>query len=227
MSGAAARAFIQLALRHQALGFGSFTLKSGRRSPYFFNVGLLNAGATLAELGRLYAGRLAAYLEESGQLAAPEGFMLLGLPYKGIPLAALACAAAAADERLRGADISYAYLRKEAKEHGEGGLLVGGEPGGRRIIVIDDVLTTGKALQITLKHLRDVWRIKPLALLAAFDRLERTAPEDEDCASRLLARREEMDVISIATVRDLLPELEERQREEIERHLAEHGPAAV
>lgn len=216
-----ARAFIQLALRHQALACGSFTLKSGRSSPYFLNVGLLCSAETLAELGQLYADRLAQYLADKDLLDSEV--TLLGLPYKGIPLAALACAAAAGHSKLSSASINYAYLRKEAKDHGEGGLLVGGPFEGREVVIIDDVLTTGAALDICLKQLRELG-IQPRALLAAFDRLERAADEDEDCASQTLAKREGLDVISIANAQELLPELDEEHRAAVQRQLDEYGP---
>ena len=216
-----ARAFIQLALRHQALACGSFTLKSGRSSPYFLNVGLLCSADTLAELGKLYADRLAQYLEDKNLLDSKV--TLLGLPYKGIPLAALACAAAAGHNKLGEVSINYAYLRKEAKDHGEGGLLVGGPLEGREVVIIDDVLTTGAALDLCLKQLRDALGIQPRALLTAFDRLERAADEDEDCASQTLAKREGLDVISIADAKALLPELEAEQRAAVQRQLDEYG----
>lgn len=220
-----ARAFVQLALQHQALACGSFTLKSGRRSSYFLNVGLLCSSETLAELGQLYAARLAEYLEKEDLLdGQTPGVTLLGLPYKGIPIvASLACAAAVRHPKLGDVSINYAYLRKEAKDHGEGGLLVGGPLEGREVVIIDDVLTTGAALDICLKQLRDALGIQPRALLTAFDRLERAADEDEDCASQTLAKREGLDVISIADAKALLPELEAEQRDAVQRQLDEYG----
>lgn len=127
--------FIELARRYQVLRFGEFTLKSGRISPYFFNAGAFASGAALAALGRCYAQRIV----DSG-LAFD---VLLGPAYKGIPLAA-ATAIALADQH--GRDVPFAYNRKEAKDHGEGGALVGAPLEGR-VLVIDDVITAGTAVR--------------------------------------------------------------------------------
>lgn len=127
--------FIELARRHEVLRFGEFTLKSGRVSPYFFNAGAFCTGAALAELGRCYASRIV----ESGL----QFDVLLGPAYKGIPLATTT-AVALADQH--GLDIPMAYNRKEAKSHGEGGVLVGAALQGR-VLVIDDVITAGTAVR--------------------------------------------------------------------------------
>jgi orotate phosphoribosyltransferase len=127
--------FIELARRYEVLKFGEFTLKSGRISPYFFNAGGFASGAALAALGRCYAERIVA--------AGLEFDVLLGPAYKGIPLAA-ATAIALADQH--GRDVPFAYNRKEAKTHGEGGVLVGAPLRGR-VLVIDDVITAGTAVR--------------------------------------------------------------------------------
>ncbi len=127
--------FIELAIARSALCFGEFTLKSGRTSPYFFNAGLFCSGAALARLGRCYAHAIV----ESGI----EFDVLLGPAYKGIPLAA-ATACALSDDF--GRDVPYTYNRKEAKHHGEGGILVGAPLEGR-VLVIDDVITAGTAIR--------------------------------------------------------------------------------
>lgn len=128
------REFIDLARRHKVLRFGDFTLKSGRQSPYFFNAGAFNSGAALAALGRYYAQCIV----DSGV----EFDVLLGPAYKGIPLAT-ATAVALAEHH--GRDVPFAYNRKEAKTHGEGGTLVGAPLRGR-VLVIDDVITAGTAV---------------------------------------------------------------------------------
>ncbi len=128
------REFIDLARRCEVLRFGSFTLKSGRQSPYFFNAGAFASGAALAVLGRCYAQRI-----------VDEGLdfdVLLGPAYKGIPLAAATAVALASEH---GIDVPFAYNRKEAKDHGEGGVLVGAPLTGR-VLVIDDVITAGTAV---------------------------------------------------------------------------------
>jgi orotate phosphoribosyltransferase len=127
--------FIELARQHDVLKFGEFTLKSGRISPYFFNAGAFCSGGALAQLGRCYAERIV----ESGV----QYDVLLGPAYKGIPLATTT-AVALADHY--GQDVPFAYNRKEAKEHGEGGVLVGAPLRGR-ILVIDDVITAGTAVR--------------------------------------------------------------------------------
>ena len=127
--------FIDLAHRYDVLRFGEFTLKSGRVSPYFFNAGAFSSGGALAALGRCYAHRIV----ESG-LAFD---VLLGPAYKGIPLAA---ATAIALAELYDLDVPFAYNRKEAKSHGEGGVLVGAPLRGR-VLVIDDVITAGTAVR--------------------------------------------------------------------------------
>ena len=127
--------FIELAIGQKALCFGEFTLKSGRVSPYFFNAGLFCSGAALALLGRCYANAIV----ESGV----EFDIILGPAYKGIPLAA-ATACALAEHH--GRDVPYVYNRKEAKDHGEGGVLVGAPLKGK-VLIIDDVITAGTAIR--------------------------------------------------------------------------------
>lgn len=127
--------FIELALKRKALGFGEFTLKSGRVSPYFFNAGKFQSGSDLDALGACYADAII----NSGL----EFDLLFGPAYKGIPLAAVT---AAALYSRHGVDIPFAYNRKEAKDHGEGGNIVGAELKGR-VMVIDDVITAGTAIR--------------------------------------------------------------------------------
>jgi len=126
--------FIALAIEHQALCFGEFTLKSGRVSPYFFNAGQFFTGKALAELGRFYAAALMA--------ADVEFDLIFGPAYKGIPLASLTAAALAAQYDR---DYRFCYNRKEAKDHGEGGTLVGAPLTGK-VLAVDDVITAGTAI---------------------------------------------------------------------------------
>ena len=135
--------FLRLALRAQALRFGEFTLKSGRLSPYFFNAGRFDSGAALAELARCYADAVDA--------ARIDFDLVFGPAYKGIPLAtALAC-----EYARRGRDLPLAFNRKEAKSHGEGGTLIGAALDGRRVLIVDDVITAGTAIREALAIIRD------------------------------------------------------------------------
>lgn len=154
------REFLDFALDVGVLRFGEFKLKSGRMSPYFFNAGLFNTGASLARLGRFYARAIV----DSG-----IGFdVLYGPAYKGIPLAAVT-AAALFDEH--GIDIPYAFNRKEAKAHGEGGSIVG-HPLEGRILIIDDVITAGTAIRESMDIIQAAGA-KPCGVVIALDRQER------------------------------------------------------
>jgi orotate phosphoribosyltransferase len=154
------REFLALALERQALRFGQFTLKSGRVSPYFFNAGLFNDGAALARLGRCYAGALE---------AAGLGYdMLFGPAYKGIPLVATT-AIALADHH--GRNVPWAFNRKEAKSHGEAGMVVG-TPLKGRIMIIDDVITAGTAIRESIDLIRAAGAT-PVGVALALDRQER------------------------------------------------------
>lgn len=135
--------FIELAKDYEVLKFGEFTLKSGRISPYFFNAGAFDSGRALAALGRCYANRIAA--------SGIEFDVLLGPAYKGIPLATATAVALANDH---GMDVPFAYNRKEAKSHGEGGVLVGAPLRGR-VLVIDDVITAGTAVREVIAMIED------------------------------------------------------------------------
>jgi orotate phosphoribosyltransferase len=152
--------FIEMILAKQVLRFGDFTLKSGRTSPYFFNAGLISDGASLAKLGGCYAQALV----EAG-LAFD---MLFGPAYKGIPLAT-AVAVALADRHRR--NVPIAYNRKEAKPHGEGGVLVGAPLDGR-VLIVDDVITAGTAVRESITTIRGAGAT-PAGVVLALDRQER------------------------------------------------------
>ena len=158
------RRFIELALAHQALRFGEFTLKSGRVSPYFFNAGLFCDGASIAALGACYADALL----HSGL----EFDMLYGPAYKGIPLVT-ATAIALAERHQR--NLPWAYNRKEAKDHGESGLLVGSPLRGR-VVIVDDVITAGTAIRESIELIRRAGA-EPTAVALALDRQERGLSE--------------------------------------------------
>jgi orotate phosphoribosyltransferase len=152
--------FLALALRLGVLRFGRFTLKSGRESPYFFNAGRFDTGAAIAGLGRAYAATLVA--------ARLPYDMLFGPAYKGIPLVT-ATAAALAEHH--GRDVPYAFNRKEAKEHGEGGRIVG-RPLAGRVLIVDDVITAGTAIRESITMIRAAGAT-PAGVLLALDREER------------------------------------------------------
>ena len=154
------RDFLDFAINQGVLRFGEFTLKSGRISPYFFNAGLFNSGAALARLGRYYAAALVD--------AGLPFDMLFGPAYKGIPLVA-AVAIALADQY--GRDLPWCFNRKEAKDHGEGGLVVGAPLQGR-VLVVDDVMTAGTAIRETMTLLA-AHQALPAGVLIALDRRER------------------------------------------------------
>ncbi len=154
------REFLDLALSRDALRFGRFTLKSGRESPYFFNAGLFNDGEALAVLGRCYA----AAIVRSG-LAFD---MLFGPAYKGIPLAAAAAIAQAREHRR---SVPWAFNRKEAKDHGEGGHIVGHRLEGR-VLIVDDVITAGTAVRESVALIR-ASGAQPVGIALALDRQER------------------------------------------------------
>ncbi len=154
------REFLDFALDVGVLRFGEFTLKSGRISPYFFNAGLFNTGASLAKLGRYYAQAIV----DSGI----EFDVLYGPAYKGIPLAG-ATAAALYDHHA--VDIPYAFNRKEAKDHGEGGIIVG-HPLQGRILIIDDVISAGTSVRESVDIIQAEQAI-PAGVVIALDRQER------------------------------------------------------
>lgn len=188
------REFIEFAERAGVLRFGSFTLKSGRESPYFFNLGAVASGRALARLGRFYARALAA----SG--LAPD--VLFGPAYKGIPLA-VATAIAYAEET--GADLPVAFNRKEAKDHGEGGSLVGAPLAGR-VVIVDDVVTAGTAVRAAAALIRAAGAA-PVGLLVAIDRQERG--RGSAGAITELAAEEGLAAAALITLDDVVAWLEE------------------
>lgn len=164
--------FIQLALQHQVLRFGDFTLKSGRKSPYFFNAGNFKTGGALAKVGEFYASTI----KNSGI----EFDVLFGPAYKGIPLAATTSIAM---YNLFGEDVPYTFNRKEAKDHGEGGSLVGASVEGKRVLILDDVITAGTAIRETMTIL-EAAKATAVGVVIALDRQEQTGG---DAAVRMSA----------------------------------------
>ena len=188
--------FLQLALDADALRFGEFTLKSGRSSPYFFNAGHFDSGAALAALGGCYADAIDAAVA-AGSIGDFD--LLFGPAYKGIPLAtALAC-----EYARRGRDLPVAFNRKEAKDHGEGGQLIGAPLAGRRVVVVDDVITAGTAIREALAII-SAGGGTPAAIAIALDRQERVADGDDRSAAQAVADEQGIPVIAIAGLSDLL-----------------------
>ncbi|WP_341659449.1 orotate phosphoribosyltransferase [Vibrio sp.] len=189
------REFIEFALEKQVLKFGEFTLKSGRKSPYFFNAGLFNTGQDLARLGRFYAAALA----DSGI----EFDVLFGPAYKGIPIATTTAVALADHHNL---DTPYCFNRKEAKDHGEGGNLVGSALEGR-IMLVDDVITAGTAIRESMQIIQS--NGADLAgVLVAIDRQEKG--KGDLSAIQEVERDFGCAVISIVSLGDLVSYLEEQ-----------------
>lgn len=188
------RQFIEFAINKQVLKFGEFTLKSGRKSPYFFNAGLFNTGRDLALLGRFYAQALI----DSGI----DFDLLFGPAYKGIPIATTT-AVALADHHDR--DVPYCFNRKEAKDHGEGGTLVGSPLQGR-IMLVDDVITAGTAIRESMEIIA-ANQASLAGVLISLDRQERG--RGKESAIQEVERDYGCKVISIITLDELISWLEE------------------
>ncbi|MFY8352621.1 orotate phosphoribosyltransferase [Pseudoalteromonas sp. SSM20] len=195
--------FIEFALEKQVLKFGEFTLKSGRTSPYFFNAGLFNTGRDLARLGRFYA----AALQDSGI----DFDVLFGPAYKGIPIATTT-AVALADHHER--DVPYCFNRKEKKDHGEGGTLVGSALEGK-IMLVDDVITAGTAIRESMEIIA-ANGADLSGVLIALDRQEKGKAELS--AIQEVERDFNTRVISIVKLADLITYLE--QKGDMSEHLA-------
>ena len=189
------REFLDFAIRRGVLRFGEFTLKSGRLSPYFFNAGLFNSGRALARLGRGYAQAIVR--------AELDFDMLFGPAYKGIPLVA-ATAVALAEQHDR--DLPWCFNRKEVKDHGEGGAIVGAPLAGR-VLIIDDVITAGTAIRESMALL-DACQAQAAGVVIALDRQERG--QGPLSAIQEVERQYGIPVVSIVRLDDLLAYLADR-----------------
>jgi orotate phosphoribosyltransferase len=196
-----AQEFVQFAVQSGVLRFGQFTTKAGRLSPYFFNAGLFNDGAMLCRLGEFYARRLLAQAS-AGKLPFD---MLFGPAYKGITLAA----ALSMELARQGHNLPFAYNRKEAKDHGEGGTLVGAPVAGR-VLIVDDVISAGTSVREAVSMIQAAGA-QPWGVAIALDRQERTSgdeggggADEELSAVQFVQRRLQLNVASIATLADLL-----------------------
>ena len=189
--------FIRFMTECGVLTFGEFTLKSGRKAPYFINTGNYKTGAQLCRLGEYYAE----CMKENGL----EADVLFGPAYKGIPLAA---AAAIALYKEHGIEVGYAYDRKEVKDHGEGGMIVGSKLGdGTRVVLIEDVMTSGKALREVYPKLKSVADVNITGMVITVDRQEKGLQSEKSAVQEV---KEEfgINVCSIVTVSDIIAAIE-------------------
>ncbi len=212
--GADRREFVQFALKEGVLRFGRFVTKSGRISPYFFNAGLFNTGASVGKLAQFYAQALV-----DSKLPFD---MLFGPAYKGIPLATATSVALASHAGLQGRDVPFAYNRKETKDHGEGGVLVGAPLKGK-VVIIDDVITAGTSVRESVDIIRAAGA-EPCAVLIAMDRMERAGPDgalSPHSAVQEVQQRYGLPVVSIASLTDILSLLENNTE------FAEHREAVL
>jgi orotate phosphoribosyltransferase len=182
--------FIDLCVRLGVLRFGSFTLKSGRDSPYFFNAGLFSTGTAIGAVGRAYAAAV---------MASDVKFdMLFGPAYKGIPLVTITAAALAEHG---GRNLPFAFNRKEAKDHGEGGNIVGGPLSGE-VLIVDDVITAGTAIRESIDIIRAAGA-RPAGVVLALDRQER-APQSRLSAVQEVRDQYGIPVIAVVNLADLM-----------------------
>lgn len=191
-SSGLAEEFVGFAVESGVLRFGEFKTKAGRMSPYFFNAGLFNDGAQMDKLAQFYAQALLA--------SGIEFDMVFGPAYKGIPLAATV----AVELSRRGRNVPFAYNRKEAKDHGEGGVLVGAPLKGR-VLIIDDVISAGTSVRESVK-LIEAEGATPAAVAIALDRMEKGTGEKS--AVQEVEQQYGLPVVAIANLRDLLSLLE-------------------
>ena len=203
-----AQDFVQFAVEAGVLRFGEFKTKAGRLSPYFFNAGLFDDGAKLGRLAGFYARALIA--------SGLQFDMLFGPAYKGIPLAA----AVAVELARLGRNLPFAYNRKEAKDHGEGGTLVGAPVRGR-VLIIDDVISAGTSVRESITLIQAAGAT-PCAVAIALDRQEKASEGGQDTpwsAVQYVREQLKLDVASIATLADLLQYLQHSGAAELAQHL--------
>ncbi|WWC91916.1 orotate phosphoribosyltransferase [Kwoniella dendrophila CBS 6074] len=191
-------AFIEAAIEHGVLLFGEFTLKSGRKSPYFFNAGLLYTGSLLSSTSKAYAKILT-----SSRI--PEFDVLFGPAYKGIALAAIT----AVDLSRQGKEVGFAYNRKEKKDHGEGGVLVGAPLKGR-IVIIDDVLTRGTAIREAIEILKTQSEAKLVGIVQLVDRQEKGQSSEGKSTVQEVEEEFGVPVEPILNLQDIISYLESK-----------------
>ena len=214
-------AFVELLVQYEVIRFGSFTLKSGRTSPYFVNAGQLRTGDAIARLGQAYAAQL--------QAADVACDLVFGPSYKGVPLAVSTAMALSS----QGRDVGFSFDRKEAKDHGEGGTFVGTQPAdGMRVVVVDDVITSGRSIRESVELLGRTANVQITAVIVAVDRQEKGKTE----RTTLAELRDELGirVLPIVSVRAMVDWLCDREvagttvldaagKGAIDAYLAEYG----
>ncbi|MEM6705335.1 MAG: orotate phosphoribosyltransferase [Acidobacteriota bacterium] len=221
------RDFIDFLARSEVLLLGDFTTKSGRKTPYFVNTGRFRSGAQMAQLGSWYAQTL---VDHFGK----EFDVLFGPAYKGIPLSVATGIALA---REHDHDCGVVFNRKEAKDHGEGGTLVGHEvKDGERVIIVEDVTTAGTSIRETMPQLQSAAKIDPRGLVIAVDRCER-GPSGDGTALEEVGRTFGLETCSIVNVHEIIEHLHGREidgrvlldddcKARMDAYLAEYGPQA-
>ncbi|KAJ2777608.1 orotate phosphoribosyltransferase [Coemansia javaensis] len=192
------RDFIDFAIANGVLTFGEFTLKSGRRSPYFFNAGKFNSGTALAKLGQYYAAAIAAQ-------RGLDYDIVFGPAYKGIPLAAATVIALATGDAAR--DVPYAFNRKEKKDHGEGGTTVGAPLAGR-VLIVDDVITAGTAIRESFEVIQGAGATLA-GVVVAIDRQEKGRDTDRSAIQEIEAEHG-VPVVAVVTLADIVEYLREQ-----------------
>lgn len=196
--------FLQAALDAEALKFGTFTLKSGRISPYFFNMGLFNTAKTLSVLAEAYARAII----DSGI----EFDVLFGPAYKGIPLAAITVTKLYEIGGAKYSNIGYSFNRKEKKDHGEGGSIVGCALKDKKVLIIDDVMTAGTAINEAFGIISEEGG-NTIACIIALDRME-TTKDSNECATKIVSKRYGVPVLSIVCFDDIVEVLKEKLTKE-------------
>lgn len=185
--------FIKFMVECGVLTFGDFTLKSGRKAPYFVNTGNYKTGAQLAKLGEFYAE----CIKENGI----EADVLFGPAYKGIPLSVSACVAL---YNKFGMDVSYCFDRKEVKDHGEGGMFVGRQlADGDKVVIIEDVMTSGKALKEVMPKLTSAANVNVTGMVITVDRMEKALNSDNSAVQEAY-KEFGVKVYSIVTINDII-----------------------
>lgn len=193
--------FVRFSLEQGVLRFGQFKVKSGRISPYFFNAGLFNSGASV--------GRLAGFYAQALMQSGVQFDMLFGPAYKGIPLATATAVTLANHPAMAGRDVPFAFNRKEAKAHGEGGMLVGAPLQGK-VVIVDDVITAGTSVRESVQIIHEAGA-QPAAVLIALDRMERAGADDalsSHSAVQDVAKTYGIPVVSIASLGDIMALME-------------------